>query len=330
MTIYDISKKSGVSIATVSRVINGKKGVSEQTRKRVLEVMNEKGYLPNAFARGLGLNTSRTVGIMCMDVADIYLANAVSALERELRRRGYGSLLCCTGGALEDKMGDLRVLLSKRVDALILVGSHFISGETLYIEQAAEQVPVILLNGYIKAPNVYCVLCDDFGSMSAAAAALIEKGRRRILYLYDTTTYSGRQKLDGFKCELLRAGIQADERLILKTERNMETAQRDVAELMKSGVRFDAVLASEDELAVAAVKAALANGQQIPRDLDIIGYNNSILSRCCEPELSSVDSRVEALCMTAISTLFGTLEGKDFPDRTTLSGELVQRYTTRL
>ncbi len=97
MTIYDISKKSGVSIATVSRVINGKKGVSDATRRRVLSVMNEKGYTPNAFARGLGLRSIKTVGVMCMDVADIYLAAAVSSIERELRRRGYDSLLCCTG-----------------------------------------------------------------------------------------------------------------------------------------------------------------------------------------------------------------------------------------
>ena len=79
MTIYDISKKSGVSIATVSRVINGKKGVSDATRRRVLSVMNEKGYTPNAFARGLGLRSIKTVGVMCMDVADIYLAAAVSS-----------------------------------------------------------------------------------------------------------------------------------------------------------------------------------------------------------------------------------------------------------
>ena len=87
MTIYDISKKSGVSIATVSRVINGKKGVSDATRRRVLSVMNEKGYTPNAFARGLGLRSIKTVGVMCMDVADIYLAAAVSSIERELRDR---------------------------------------------------------------------------------------------------------------------------------------------------------------------------------------------------------------------------------------------------
>ncbi len=331
MTIYDISKKSGVSIATVSRVINNKKGVSEATRQRVLAVMEEKGYTPNAIARGLGMNSMKTVGILCMDVADIYLAQAVSTLERELRRQNYDSLLCCTGGELETKKGYLGVLLSKRVDAIILVGSHFLSGDTSYIESAAKQVPILLINGYIKAKNVYCVVCDDFGSMRSAVDTLIAKGRRHILYAYDTTTYSGRQKLDGYRFALASAGIPADERMVMHCRSSgIEEIRAEFDGIFESELPVDAVVTSDDAIAVAAVKSALAHGRVIPRDLEVIGYNNSILSRCCEPELTSVDSRVEALCMTAISTLFGVIAGKDFPDKTTLSGELVKRYSTRL
>ncbi|MGI5965512.1 MULTISPECIES: LacI family DNA-binding transcriptional regulator [Anaerotruncus] len=329
MTIYDISRKSGVSIATVSRVINGKKGVSEATRQRVLSVMAEKGYTPNAFARGLGLNSIKTVGVMCMDVSDIYLASAVSALERELRARGYDALLCCTGSEQEDRKSYLGVLLSKRVDAVILVGSHFVSGDVSYIISAAQEVPVILINGYLKADNVYCVLCDDFGSVSDAVKCLLSAGRRRVVYLYDTDTYSGKQKLEGYRWALTQAGMPVDERLIVYCEHGIAGGIEAVGKLFDSGVLFDAVVASEDELAVAAIKASLSHGLQVPRDVSIIGYNNSILSRCCEPELTTVDSRVEALCMTAISTLFGVFGGKDFPSKTLLSGELIQRRTTR-
>lgn len=311
-------------------MINDKKGVSDQTRRRVLDVMDERGYTPNAFARGLGLKTINIVGVMCMDVADIYLASAISTLERELRQRGYDSLLCCTGDELEDKKSDLRVLLAKRVDAIILVGSHFISSDTAYIEAAAQQVPIILINGYLKAPNVYCVLCDDFSAVRDAATVLLEKGRRCLLYVYDTTTYSGRQKLAGFRAAFDGSDQPIDERLILKVPRDIEGALAAINLLQEQGVQFDAVIASEDELAVAAIKSSLSHGRQIPRDVDIVGYNNSILSRCCEPELTSIDSRVEALCMTAISTLFGAIEGKAFPDKTLLSGELVKRRTTRL
>lgn len=331
MTIYDISKKSGVSIATVSRVINNKKGVSEATRQRVLAVMAEKGYVPNAIARGLGLNSMKTVGILCMDVADIYLAQAVSTLERELRRQNYDSLLCCTGGELENKKGYLNILLSKRVDAIILVGSHFLTGDTAYIENAAKQVPILLINGYVKAKNVYCIVCDDFGSVRDAVDSLLQKGRRHILYAYDTTTYSGRQKLDGYRFALASAGIAIDERMILHCcSKGMNSMRQEFDQLFEAQIPIDAVVTSEDVLAVSAVKSALAHGRLIPSDLEVIGYNNSILARCCEPELTSVDSRVEALCMTAISTLFGVIAGKDFPDKTTLSGELVKRFSTKI
>lgn len=331
MTIYDISKKSGVSIATVSRVINNKKGVSEATRQRVLAVMAEKGYVPNAIARGLGLNSMKTVGILCMDVADIYLAQAVSTLERELRRQNYDSLLCCTGAELEDKKGYLNILLSKRVDAIILVGSHFLTGDTAYIENAAQQVPIVLINGYVRAKNVYCVVCDDFSSVRDAVTSLIVKGRRHILYAYDTTTYSGRQKLDGYRVALAAAGIASDERMIVRcSSKGMSHMRQEFDQLFEVQLPIDAIVTSEDVLAVAAIKSALAHGRLIPSDLEVIGYNNSILARCCEPELTSIDSRVEALCMTAISTLFGVIGGKDFPDKTTLSGELIRRHTTRL
>ena len=103
MNIYDVSRRAGVSIATVSRVLNGNPNVSQKTRSRVLAVMDELGYTPNVFARGLGLGTMKTIGIMCSDSSDPYLANAIYYLERQLRSHGYDSILCCTGTSLENK-----------------------------------------------------------------------------------------------------------------------------------------------------------------------------------------------------------------------------------
>ena len=104
MNIYDVSERANVSIATVSRVINGNPNVSEKTRKRVLAVMEELGYTPNVFARSLGLGTMRTIGIMCADSSDPWLAGAIYYLEQELRRNGYDSLLCCSGYLPETKI----------------------------------------------------------------------------------------------------------------------------------------------------------------------------------------------------------------------------------
>lgn len=103
ITIYDISEEAGVSIATVSRVLNDSPKVSRKTKERVLDIIQASGYEPNAFARGLGTGSMKTIGILCADVADIYLANAVSYLERELRKEGFQTVLNCTGYSYEAK-----------------------------------------------------------------------------------------------------------------------------------------------------------------------------------------------------------------------------------
>ena len=97
MNIYDISRRAGVSIATVSRVLNNSPHVSENTRKKVMAVIEGCGYVPNAFARGLGLNSMQTIGLLCPDASDPYLAQALAFLERAFRSQGYDCLLTCTG-----------------------------------------------------------------------------------------------------------------------------------------------------------------------------------------------------------------------------------------
>src|SRR5689334_15616268 len=125
MNIYDIAEKAGVSIATVSRVLNGSSSVSEKTRKKVNEVMQDLGYTPNVFARGLMVNSMRTLGVMTIDVRDLYYANAIHTIELEARQRGYDLILCSTGEDINEKKKYLKLLLQKRVDGIILIGSVF-------------------------------------------------------------------------------------------------------------------------------------------------------------------------------------------------------------
>ena len=148
LTIYDISKKAGVSIATVSRVLNGSENVRTSTRKKVMDVIEKYDYTPNAFARGMGLHSLKTVGILCADSSDLFLAKAVYYLEQELQANGYESLLCCTGYNLDIKKNYLNLILSKKVDSIILVGSNFIGTteeENQYLKDASTQVPIMLL-----------------------------------------------------------------------------------------------------------------------------------------------------------------------------------------
>lgn len=328
MNIYDIASKAGVSIATVSRVLNGKGNVSEKTKDHVLKIIEEMGYTPNIFARGLGLNSIKMVGILCSDVSDIYYATAVSTIEKELRQGGYDSLLCCTGDNIEDRKKSIDLLLSKRVDAIILVGSTFKEkSDNSHILDAAQTVPFVMINDFIDAPNIYGIVCDDFNAVRENTTVFLEQGLRRIAYLYDADTYSGALKLSGFRAAFTQLNTLSDPELIVRCAHSPESAKEHTLRLLQSR-RLEAVVTSDDCLAVGALQAAVSAGLHIPHDIQIIGFNNSLLSRCSNPALTSIDNKVELLSVTAVRTLIDVFAHKNVSNKIVLSAELVKRSTT--
>lgn len=330
MNIYDISQRSGYSIATVSRVINNKQNVSPKARDKILSVIEDAQYTPNIHARGLSTGTAKTIGLVCVDVSDLYLAGVVSSLERELREKGYQSLLCCTGMDKDAQRLGLHQILEQNVDAVITIGSQLVNYGDDYIVQAAERLPVIVLNSYVEGEGIYCILADDYRATIDCTTQLIDAGHSKILYTYDADTPSGKRKLEGYRKALQNREVEYDSSLEILIERSVHKAQATIEALIDSGVKFTAVLSSEDELAIGVLKAVQGRGLSVPEDVEIIGYNNSLLAKCCTPELSSIDSASDAICAMAISTLFGLFDGKRFPSKLLLSTNLVKRNTTKL
>ncbi len=334
MTIYDISKKAGVSIATVSRVINGSPKVSQSTKDKVMKIIEESGYSPNVFARGLGLNTMNVIGVLCADSSDPFLAEAIYYIEQSLRKNDYDVILCCTGYELKHKQKYMEVLLSKRVDAVILVGSNYIEENDKnneYIREAAKQVPVMLVNGALDAPNVYSTLCDDFTAMCKVTSMFLNSGVEDILYLYNSFSYSGRNKLAGFK-EAFRL---ADKPLSRDMMKYIDSRNKSVSEICEflctekaRGTKFSAVVCADDKLAIGALKYAKKMGLKVPSKFAVTGFNNLSLATYCEPELTSVDTKLPAVCSHCVSSLMDVLDGREIPTRTVYSYEIVKRGST--
>jgi len=314
MNIYDIAELAGVSIATVSRVVNDSPRVSEKTKQKVRAIMEENGYTPNVFARGLGLDSMKTIGILCPDVSDAYMATAVAQLERSMHEHGYDCILCCSGFEQSIKEKYVSLLLAKRIDALIMVGSTYAGAEgeesrVQYVFDAARQVPVFLINGYLDGENIYCAYGDDYQATFDVASQMIETGRRRILFLCDSHSYSAVRKLAGYESALKSHGLPVLGDLKLYVKNRIHTV-RDIL-LERRDLRFDSVIGTDDGLAVGAIKYANAKLLKIPEDICITGFNNSALSICSDPELSSVDNRVEELCNITISNMMKILQEKD-------------------
>lgn len=316
----------------MSRVVNGSLKVSERTRRKVLSVIEDAGYTPNAFARGLGFGSMRTVGIICPDISDAYIAKAVSYLEKGLYEKGYQCILGCSGYEQRDKENYTNFLLSKKVDMLIMVGSTYSGNEknykeTEYIRKAAKHVPTFMINARVDGDNVYCVYLDDFGAAYEVTSSLIKSGRKRILFLHNSRSFSAMQKLEGYETALKDAGypVLGDLKFYTKNEIHYT---RDLL-LQHKDLKFDAVLATDDELAVAVLKYAKAKRLSVPGDLSVVGYNNSNLSECSEPELTSVDSRLEDLCNITIERMFEMIGGNMRSERNTkVAYKIVKRSTT--
>ena len=336
MTIYDISKKAGVSIATVSRVLNGSTNVKPKTRKKVMDIIEQYGYKPNAFARGLGLNSMKTIGILCADASDLYLAKALYYIEQNLRENGYNSVLCCTGYEMDSRKESLNLLLSQHVDSVVMVGSNFIMNnpeDNMYVNDAAASVPIMLLNADYDCNNVYCTLCDDYKATQDATEKMLNAGLKNILYLYNSNSYSGLKKLAGYQNALLSHDIAVKKELLQcfkGSNEDIDGVKNFIEKLYLKGVKFDGIIASDDFLAVGAMNFARANKIKVPNELQIIGYNNSILTHCSEPPISSIDNRLEDMCIQLVKTLIGTLSQNEMPQKTIFSGELVERGSTKL
>lgn len=331
INIYDIAKMSGVSIATVSRVMNNNPKVSDKTKAKVMDAIKKSGYTPNVFAQGLGLKSMRTIGILVPSIADLYMSRAVAHIEDNLHDAGYDCILHCSGYTAEEKETHIQLLLNKKIDAIILVGSTYAGSEdethnTDYIRKAAADVPVFIINGLVDGDNIYCTASNDYQASYDVTTALIKSGRNKILFLTDSRSYSANQKKEGYKHALKNAGISINDDMMIFTENSIPVVKNL---LSNTNIEFDSVFATDDGMAVAAIKYALSKGLKVPEDMSIVGYNNSTLCICSEPELSSVDNKIQKVCKDTCARLISILKGdENVPNQSVVACSLVKRATT--
>jgi len=341
LTIYDISQKAGVSPTTVSRVINGAENVSEKTRQKVNAIIEEACYTPNAFAQGLGHDTMRTVGILCVDPSEPRscpsLSNAIGYIQRELRAHNYDAVLYCVGYDMAEKAHCINDMLRRRVDSIFVVGSFFVESKeknNQCIFDAAEKIPVMLINGFLQHKNIYSVLCDDEGASFQAIGQMLDAECRKVLFLHCGMSGSEKRKLEGCKKAHASRGLAFSDDYVYECPHDLVEGTEFIEQLAEN-LEFDAIFATEDSVAVCALKYAQRHGVQIPDELCVMGYNNSVQCLCTNPELSSVDQNIEMVCVTAVSMLIRRFKKsgvavRAIPTHTVIASEVILRETTRV
>lgn len=322
MNIYEIAKEANVSPATVSRVINGNEHVSNESRERVTEVIEKLGFVPNFFARSLNRKQTKTVGILCPVISDINHAKQVSVLENHLRKSGFDIILCSLEQNYDDKQAYLDLLIQKQVDAIFIIGI----GNDELIEDICTKVPIIIINGKIDAPNVYSIVSNERQMASGLVWQLCLAGYSRIAYIYDSETYSGREKKGGYLEGMKNCNLSTDH-LICRIEEHISMNDVKASEevirkfLETEKVWPDAMITADDVLAVPAQKVIMAMGKKMP----IIGWNNSMYSQIASPTITSVDINMDRMSKVAVMTLNNVLEQKTTPRFIEVQSRLVER-----
>jgi hypothetical protein len=329
MNIYDIAKEAGVSISTVSRVMNHKGNVNPVTRKRVEEILEKNNYTPSAIARGMVSKSMKTVSVLTVDIRVPHYAKTAYTIEREFSRRGYEVSLCNTGGELEETIKYLRTALEKKADGIVLVGSVFNTlCKNAEISGLLKNVPVVLANGKLELPNSYSVLVDDRYGISLAVEHLIQKGHREIYYLRDMDTVSAQLKCEGFITEMEKCGLKNARQQVVKAEPSIEGGIHAVEKLIREKRKFTGIVCGEDITAAGVVKALLHHGIKIPEEVAVTGYNHSEYAKVCEPQLTTIDNKPELVAMMSVQLLTSLIEKSDTYSSCTIQPELVEGETT--
>lgn len=326
MNIYDIAKEAGVSITTVSRVINNKGYVSEKTRKKIQEVLERNEYHPSALARGMVTGSLKTVAIVVVDVRVPHYALTSYIMEQRLTEEGYMVLMCNTGEEEEECRKYLRMLAERHVDGIILVGSIFnrlCDEDTLNL---LKDIPIVMANGKIERDNIYAVLVDEAHGMELATAHLYEKGRRKLAYVIDKDTNAADRKQEGFIRTMKRLGYENPEKDVYRTPYGLDGGARVAGILQEKG--YDGVVFGEDLTAVGAMNEWRRSGVKIPEEVSLIGCNNSEYSYICSPALTTVNNKGEVLSELTVQMLLDVLSKKKELASLVVLPELVVRETT--
>ncbi|MBR7058716.1 MAG: LacI family DNA-binding transcriptional regulator [Stomatobaculum sp.] len=326
MTIYDIAKEAGVSASTVSRVMNGKPGIGEKTRKRIQNLLKKYNYIPNESARSLSTSETRLIGILLEDTRNAHHALIAYTLEQALTARGYAGIILNTGTADSAKEEYVRLLTARNVDGVILVGSTY---QNTFMKQLIRSelsdVPVVIANGWLNLPNVYGVLVDEEKGTEHCADLLLSGGRKHIVFALPSPTPSNINKLYGYRKSLRSHGIPDSAMIIREDCLSPEDGVHAADWILENHPEADGILFGEDLPAIGFIRRMAERGIAVPGRIAVIGVNNSSYCVLSHPQLTSLDNRPVEMCEEAVRTLIAALNGENPPQRIMLPCSIAMR-----
>ena len=317
VTIVDIAKKTGLSVATVSRVLNRQTSVKEETRKKVLDAAEELGYQANYLARSLGTSTSNMIGMLIPDIRTPFYGRIFSVCERRALRKGYVLALCNSFNSLKLETHFYTHLLAQHACGIVQIGGS-LDRQTIppqlysQIKSTAEKIPVIT-SVPVKNTDCRCIYVDNARSMRTLLEYLIGLGHRRIAFVGGRSdVWSTVEKRRTYSEVLKECGIA--QQIICEGNYGKEDGYFAVKNLLRRGETFTAVVAVTDTCAMGVMQALSESGLQCGKDVSVVSFDNTYIAEMLEPELTSVSTDYEILGKMIIDTMIDMIEKKETKD----------------
>lgn len=285
ITIYDVAREAGVSMATVSRVVNGNKNVKENTRKKVLEVIDRLDYRPNAVARGLASKKTTTVGVVIPNIANSYFATLAKGIDDIASMYKYNIVLASSDENDDHEVAVINSLFAKQVDGIIFMGYHLT--EKIRAEFSRTRTPIVLA-GTVDLENQLPSVNIDYKASVEDAITQLAKNNEKVAFVSGPLIddINGKLRLVGYKAGLEKNNMRYNEGLVFEAKYSYKDGFDLAQRVLNSGAT--AAYVGEDELAVGLLNGLFVAGKSVPEDFEIITSNDSPITSYTRPNLTSI------------------------------------------
>jgi LacI family transcriptional regulator len=309
VTLTDVARRAGVSVATASKALNARDEVAPETRRRVLQAADELSFQPNVLARGLISGRTRTIGLLTDELAGRFSIPILLGVENALGSEQMSVLLCDARGDAIRRRHYIRTLLARQVDGFIILGD---SNDVRPSLTGDIPVPVVYVYGESDDPNDLSLLADDADGARLATEHLVSLGRRNIAHVTGPETYrAARDRVASLRKVLDGAGLSLVGGEPLYGEWSQRWGRHAARMLLSSYPEIDAIFCGNDQIATGVANTLRDLGRRVPDDVSIVGYDNwHEFASDCQPPLTTVDLNLQQLGETAVKHLFAALDGQ--------------------
>lgn len=315
VTIKDVAKKAGVSISTVSRVINNSKPVTDEIKRKVLDVIEETGYVPNPLARSLVTKKSQLIGVVVPEVSDSFVNEILNGIEEIARMYNYDILLSNTYSDKNEEMRSINLLRAKQIEGMVMISWNLEKEQIDFIENCG--IPTTYISKTARDYDVPTVSVNNQKATYDMTKHLISQGHKKIAFIMTSAgdTRLEKERLDGYKSALEENGIEFDEKLVRHGGVDYNNGYESAKDILENGIVPDAMFVTGDEAAVGAMNAVFDKGYSVPNDISVAGFNDVKIAKMYRPKLTTVHQPLYDMGAVAIRMVIKMINGEDIGEK---------------